>query len=139
MIEIPGMVVYSTNQVLKWHWRKRARIVDQQHADVRWLLAGKTKPDLPCSVLLTRVVSGRAQAYDDDNLAGSFKAVRDAIAKWLGVDDKHSAIVCYRYAQRTRQARDAVQIEFGEPGSGAQLMLGEMARPVEKPEPPVPF
>jgi hypothetical protein len=40
---------------------------------------------------------------DDDNLAGSAKAVRDGVADWLGVDDrtKRSGVV-WKY----EQARD---------------------------------
>lgn len=47
-------------------------------------------------VLLTRVAP--SEGLDSDNLSGSLKAVRDAVADWLGIDDK-SELVRYEYAQ----------------------------------------
>ena len=38
-------------------------------------------------VTMTRVYSGRERAFDSDNLAGAFKAVRDGIADAFGIDD----------------------------------------------------
>jgi hypothetical protein len=58
---------------------------------------------------------------DDDNLPGSMKAVRDQIAEWLGVDDRHSNQVRYVYAQK--RGPWSVTIEFGEPVAGAQFEL----------------
>lgn len=53
-------------------------------------------PEKPLVVLLTRVGRG---LMDDDNLQGALKHVRDGIADWLGVDDRHRHIVRYEYAQ----------------------------------------
>jgi hypothetical protein len=33
------------------------------------------------------MVAYRKRLLDDDNLVGSLKPIRDAVAKWLGVDD----------------------------------------------------
>ena len=41
-------------------------------------------PPFPLVVTITRIAPG---VLDTDNLAGSAKSVRDAIAHWLGVDD----------------------------------------------------
>jgi len=49
-------------------------------------------------VSLVRI--GRGQ-LDDDNLAGAFKAIRDGIAKALGVDDGDRTRVRFFYGQRT--------------------------------------
>lgn len=74
------------------HWRKRSerRKAQQQEVDIMLLnaLQGR-KVALPCVVKLTRI---GAKALDSDNLAGSFKAVRDAIARRLGIDDGDSRI-----------------------------------------------
>ena len=40
-----------------------------------------------------------AKQLDDDNLSSAFKAVRDAVAAWLGVDDSPRSPVRWKYAQ----------------------------------------
>lgn len=69
------------------HWTKKSkrRKSQQQEVDIMLLnaLQGR-KVALPCVVRLTRI---GAKALDSDNLAGSFKAVRDAIARRIGIDD----------------------------------------------------
>ena len=91
------------------HFRARARRVKAERQTTAWLLAPLAKPDVPCVVLLTRI--GPSNGLDDDNLAGALKAVRDEIARWLGVDDRRSEIVKYRYAQRRGKAW-GVSVEF---------------------------
>jgi hypothetical protein len=69
------------------------------------------KPRTPCTVVLKRCAPSRG--LDDDNLTGSLKAVRDAVAEWLGVDDRDRATVRYQYEdQRTKGW--AVVISFHE-------------------------
>lgn len=53
-------------------------------------------PPLPVVVTLTRVAP---RALDDDNLAYSFKAIRDGVADGLGVRDNDPR-VSWRYEQR---------------------------------------
>lgn len=110
MIEVPIRTVPGLNA--REHWRPRARRVKAERQAVAWVLKTQQRPTLPCSVLLTRC--GPSNGLDDDNLAGSMKAVRDEIASWLGVDDRKRDIVRYRYAQR-RAAKWSVCVEFGEP------------------------
>ena len=45
------------------------------------------------SVARVRLVRLGARALDTDNLAGALKAVRDAVAAWLGVDDGPGGLV----------------------------------------------
>lgn len=52
-------------------------------------------PSLPVVVTLIRIA---ARALDDDNLAYSFKAVRDGVADGLGVRDNDPRVT-WRYAQ----------------------------------------
>jgi hypothetical protein len=43
---------------------------------------------------------------DGDNLAGSFKSIRDAVCEWLGVDDGARSPVRFEYRQvRVRERR----------------------------------
>ena len=80
------------------HWRRRAARVKAERVAVWAHLNGKEKPELPCIVTQTRLAP--SNGLDDDNLAGSLKAVRDQVAEWLGVDDKRREIVRYEYEQR---------------------------------------
>lgn len=109
----------SSGQNAREHFRVRAKRVKAERVAVWCMLHGKPKPKIPCSCLLTRCAP--SGGLDDDNLAGSLKSVRDEVAQWLGVDDRHRNQVRYRYAQR--RGPWAVQIEFGEPVTGAQGVL----------------
>jgi hypothetical protein len=62
-------------------------------------------------VTLTRI--GIRQPLDGDNLQASFKAVRDAVAEVIGIDDGSDRIE-WRYAQR-RGAAWGVEIAVGTP------------------------
>lgn len=65
----------------------------------------------PLTVTLTRV---GPRLLDDDNLRGSLKAVRDAVARWLEIDDRHRELVAYEYEQRLAgKGRVGVEIEVG--------------------------
>jgi hypothetical protein len=79
------------------HYMARARRVKKEREAIGWALAGKTRPTLPCTVLLTRVAPGNG--LDSDNLSGSQKGVRDAVAQWLGLDDADPQVK-WLYAQR---------------------------------------
>ena len=46
---------------------------------------------------------GSPRKLDDDNLASGFKAVRDGVADWLGIDDG-SPRICWQYAQEKSKA-----------------------------------
>lgn len=87
------------------HWTKKSkrRKSQQQEVDVMLLnaLQGR-KIALPCVVRLTRI---GAKALDSDNLAGSFKAVRDAIARRLGIDDGDPRIK-FEYSQEAIGRRE---------------------------------
>jgi hypothetical protein len=65
-----------------------------------WLatLDGMLLPEdaFPMVVTLNRLSAG---TMDDDGLRSSLKYVRDAVAKWLGVDDGDTSRVMYHYLQ----------------------------------------
>lgn len=117
MIAIP--IRTSSGLNAREHFAVRAKRVRKERAAVAWMLMGAKKPPLPCSVLLTRVAP--SSGLDDDNLAGALKSVRDEVARWLGVDDRHRQQVRYRYSQR--RGPWGVTIDFGEPAIGAQFVL----------------
>lgn len=122
MIVVP---VYTRSPNAREHWRVKAKRVAQERELTAWSLIGQKKPPIPCSVRLTRVGRG---VLDDDNLVGAMKGVRDEVAKWLGIDDRHSEQVRYVYAQQhSKLASWGVRIEFGEPVAGAQFTLLEVA------------
>lgn len=97
MIQIDGMRTQGgTNS--REHWRVRDRRVRAERSLVAWSLRNEIGPALPCVVTLTRCAP--SNGLDDDNLASALKSVRDEVAKWLGVDDRHRDIVRYEYEQR---------------------------------------
>lgn len=57
--------------------------------------------DGPITITLTRIAP---RGLDDDNLASGFKAARDGVADWLGIDDGDKRLT-WRYAQRKGAAR----------------------------------
>jgi hypothetical protein len=81
------------------HWQVRRRRVKAEKERAAWELAKwAEKPPIPAVVTLTRFAP--SNGLDDDNLAGSLKGVRDAVAAWLGVDDRDRSRVRYVYDQQ---------------------------------------
>lgn len=96
------------------HHMARARRVKAERDAVAWMLCTLRRPVLPCTVTLTRVAP--SQGLDDDNLAGALKGVRDAVAEWLGVDDRDRHRVRYEYEQaRGRHGVWEVLVRFSPP------------------------
>lgn len=89
------------------HWRATAKQRKTEKHVVGWLLREHEKPATPCTFTITRIAP--SSGLDDDNLAGSAKAARDAIAEWMGVDDKHRHVVAYDY--RNERGAWGVRIE----------------------------
>ncbi len=111
MILLPG---FKTGRGLndREHWRVRHARVKSEKDTVAWRLVefNDRKPALPCVCTLTRFAP--SNGLDDDNLAGSLKGVRDAVAAWLGVDDRDRKRVRYQYEQQ--RAPWGVGIAFTE-------------------------
>lgn len=123
----PGLVValrVGRGQNDREHHFARHKRVKREKETVGWELqryAGKfRKPPIPCSVLLTRL--GPSPGLDDDNLVGSLKSTRDAIADWLGVNDRDRMTVRYLYSQAWAPVW-GVRIEFGEPPTDTNYVL----------------
>lgn len=111
-IAAPIRIVSEANR--REHWAARHRRSSSQRAAI-WaalLLAGEERPVPPLTVTMARI---GPRLLDDDNLAGGFKAVRDAIAKWLGVDDGPTSRVEWRYEQRRgKRGEYWVEVRIGE-------------------------
>ena len=84
------------------HWTTARRRAELQCEALRKALAGSGLENhvCPLPVVVTWVRIGR-QMLDDDNLASSFKALRDALAKWLQCDDGDTSAASWATTQRT--------------------------------------
>ena len=109
-VVVPLVTVSEANQ--REHWSVRARRVKSQRQVVGWALAPHSE-HLPAiragAVIVVDLVRVSPRKLDDDNLRGALKAVRDACAEWIGIDDG-SARYEWRYAQRRGPA--AVALTF---------------------------
>jgi len=94
------------------HPMARKRRVKAERAVVAWSLVKAfraSRPTLPLVIRLTRFAPSRG--LDSDNLQSALKAVRDAIAQWLGINDADESRARYAYAQ-ARAPAYLVRIEF---------------------------
>lgn len=92
-LPIPGMRLVSEANA-RDHWAKRSGRVRRQRDLVTLVLRGTIARTMmavaPLSVTITRVAPTRG--LDDDNAVSSAKAVRDAIAGVLGIDDRDQRV-----------------------------------------------
>ena len=99
-LPIPGLRTVSEANSHE-HWRKRyARSYQQKNLvtlALRGTVAAMMAPLAPLVVTLTRIAP--SNGLDSDNMVGSQKHVRDAIAKVLGIDDGDPRVE-YRVEQR---------------------------------------
>ena len=94
------------------HWAVLNRVKKKQTEAVAICLHGRDLPQLPATITLTRVGKRR---LDSDNLAASFKACQDQIARTYGVDDGSDS---YVWEYRQRIGKDyAVEIEINPRGA----------------------
>ena len=125
-VEVPIRTVSEANQREHWTDRNR-RKKSQQEATLLALhdfqvsssLETMTRVDFVgegVDVHLTRYAS---RALDSDNLVGSMKHVRDAIAYWLGIDDGDPR-VRYQVGQRVAAKPSRTKI-FGRDGRMRQV------------------
>lgn len=95
-----AMALPSVANLREHHMAKATRAKKQRlqaWAELRAAAGIKTLTVIaPLDITLTRVAS---RPLDTDNLASAFKAVRDGVADWLGIDDGSSALR-WHYAQR---------------------------------------
>lgn len=112
MIEVRMNMKIVSVANMRLHWAVKAKLVRDQRTRTRMSLNAAAQSFglemLPVTVVLTRVAPRR---LDGDNLQSGFKAVRDGVADWLGVDDGNG-LIDWQYAQRSGKAGEyAVEIE----------------------------
>ncbi len=90
-------------------WAVKAKRVAKERKATHMLFPRVVLPKL-VRVLLVRISPG---TLDDDNLSGSLKGVRDAVAYRLGLDDA-SPLVVWSYAQETGPASVRVEVRVEE-------------------------
>jgi crossover junction endodeoxyribonuclease RusA len=95
-VRLPIRIISEANS--RQHWRKAAARKKEHRAMARAILQQHNRPDEGGSfiITLTRIAP---RVLDDDNLASGFKAARDGVADWLGIDDG-SPRLSWRYGQR---------------------------------------
>lgn len=98
---VPIRIVSEQNR--REHWAVRARRVKQHRAAVTLLLGRQVPPPFPVRVTLTRIAPRKLDYHD--NLRSGFKAVADAVADWLQVDDRDPR-VAWLYDQRRGRPRE---------------------------------
>lgn len=107
--EFPIKTVSEANQREHWSAKDRRRRSQQRDFVLLWR-SKKVRVSLPATIRFTRY---SFQTLDTDNLAGAFKAIRDALASEIGIDDG-SPLVDWQYAQVQINKRDiyfTVEIE----------------------------
>ncbi len=113
---IPGLRLDVTANS-RLHWATRARKVKHQRAVVALVLRTVARPALPCVVTITRCSRG---TLDDDNAVSSAKAVRDEVARWLGVDDRDGRVT-WEVRQERAPWGVRVSVRPQEPRQGAAM------------------
>lgn len=94
-IRVPIKIVSVAN--LRLHWAVKAKLAKSHRSKAFSALASVAAPPAPpCTLVLTRIAP---RLLDGDNLQSAFKAVRDGVADWLGVDDGHKGLD-WQYNQR---------------------------------------
>lgn len=102
-IRIPIRTQSEAN--MREHWAPKANRAKVQRQTVEWHVRAKAPPpDGPLDIYLTRIAP---RALDGDNLQTSFKAIRDGIAKALGLrDDREGKHVDWFYSQERGQPKE---------------------------------
>lgn len=95
------------------HWAVRAKRNKAHRAAVAqqfvWCPEGLRLTPFPLVVTFTRY--GK-RLLDDDNLAGSFKAIRDEVAAQLGRDDNPGSGIAWEYKQeKSKEYRIKIQVK----------------------------
>lgn len=97
VVFLKGLVLVSeANTREHWTVKHQRRCRQQRHVALALASVAPCSLTFPVEVLITRL---GPRALDTDNLQGSAKAVRDELARWLGVDDGPSAPVSWHVAQ----------------------------------------
>jgi hypothetical protein len=131
MIEIrcPQLLTESPNRPF-FHWSQRHRKVKRERSAVALMLSQvRTRPAFPLVVTFVREAP---RAFDDDNLAASFKACRDQVADWLNLPNDRDPRVTWRYGQEKtprKRAGTLIRLETRPAADSGRVTFGN--RPIE--------
>lgn len=106
---VPVVTLSEANRRDRWgKWERASKVKRSVEGQ---LMASTSRPKLPVLVTLTRYAP---QLADSDNNVRALKAVQDAVAKWLGVDDGDRTKVRWRYPDQVEAPANCfgVRIEF---------------------------
>lgn len=111
-LTIPCTVVSEANR--RDYWAVRYRRSQQQKAATmielaKECLSPKQRAARFGGAVTVRLTRAGGKRMDSDNLAGSFKAIRDQIAAWLGRDDGEESIT-WVYGQRPALNGEAAHV-----------------------------
>jgi hypothetical protein len=97
------------------HWTARAKRGKAQRAAVEaaWWLAPVMHASFARFAPLRVTLTHAGSRMDDDNLAGAFKAVRDEVARLIGIDDGDARLI-WVYAQVAGAPGIEIRIEGAE-------------------------
>jgi hypothetical protein len=117
-VVVPIRTMSESNRSRHEHWSTTKKRVDAQHEAVRISLRARSTRcpfPVPMTVTLTRMSPGR---LDTGNLGSAMKHVQDAVARWIGIDDRHDHLVEYTYRQeKTKRGAWGVRIEIARRGT----------------------
>lgn len=124
---IPIKTVSEANQ-REHHMAKHRRKKQQQTATIICMRQVFRPMRLPLVVSMTRICpTSKPRFLDDDNLAGSFKHCRDAIAMELGINDGDTKRITFKYAQKSQGDDYGVVIEIESNDQQPDLTLADAA------------
>lgn len=97
-------VVSEANRREHWAVAHRRAKAQKEAVELAWALSPMKRPEFPrhqtVATPLTVTLEHVGPRMDDDNLARAFKAVRDELARLIGIDDG-DARLSWVYRQRT--------------------------------------
>lgn len=109
VVELPTHIVSEANG--REHWRKVAARKKLHRQTARLILQQYARPmreDVSVSVMLTRIAP---RSLDGDNLQSGFKATRDGVADWLGIDDGSPRIMWQYGQEKGKPKQYAARVE----------------------------
>ncbi len=106
VINVPGLRLVSLTNGAQFARFETARIRKHQHDELdKWVLSRSLR--CPLSAPLDVTIVRRAPArMDSDNAVASAKYVRDWLAKWIGINDRHDDLVSYDVIQEKTSRKD---------------------------------
>ena len=112
MVHVELSLQTKSEANMREHWATKARRVKMQRGVVTMALrqhAEQLEALRGAEVIVATLIRVSPRRLDDDNLRGALKAVRDAVAAWVGIDDGSER---YKWCYDQRKGALGVQIEI---------------------------